>query len=405
MTKNIAVLGYGVVGSGVVEVFYKNRRSMERKIGEDMDIKYILIKSPKDAPLYASKFTWTFEDIINDDSVSVVVEVMGGMYPAYDFVKRSLEKGKSVVTSNKELVAMKGAELLAIARKNNVNFLFEASVGGGIPIIRPIHQCLAANEIDEVDGILNGTTNFILTKMIKEKMSFQEALKIAQELGYAEKDPTADVEGIDACRKICILASLAYGEHIYPKNVHAEGISKITLDDVAYAQSVGGAIKLVGSCKRTNGDVFIMVSPCFLPQESQLATVDDVFNGIVVKGDAIGEVMFYGKGAGKLPTASAVMGDVVDCMKAKETIKSLQWEDSKKENNVAPWKNQKIKLFIRLKGKYEQEEILKLFPDCTFLAIPDLQEETAFITDATTAQDAQTALEGYSVVSMIRYLD
>ena len=233
----IAVLGYGVVGSGTVEVFYKNKESLEKKAGQEMDIKYILdVRDFNDSP-YKDKFVKDFNVILNDPEVTVVAEVIGGLKPSYDFVKSSLEAGKSVVTSNKELVAAKGAELLAIAKEKNVNFFFEASVGGGIPIIKPLHACLSANEIDEIAGILNGTTNFILTKMIRDGMDFEKALKIAQELGYAERNPSADVDGHDACRKICILASLAFGKHVYPESVHTEGITKITLEDVEYCDS------------------------------------------------------------------------------------------------------------------------------------------------------------------------
>ena len=233
---------------------------------------------------YHEKFTKDFNKILQDESIKIVVEVLGGLEPAFSYVKACLEHGKSVVTSNKELVAAKGAELLALAQKNNLNFLFEASVGGGIPIIRPISQCLAANEVSEIAGILNGTTNFILTKMIRERMDFSEALKMAQQLGYAERNPAADVEGDDACRKICILASLSYGTHVYPKDVHTEGISKITLEDASYAEAWGGVIKLIGQVKTLeNGKIQIEVCPMFVSRESQLATVDDVFNGILVR--------------------------------------------------------------------------------------------------------------------------
>ena len=242
----IAVLGYGVVGSGTVEVFYKNKESLEKKAGQEMDIKYILdVRDFNDSP-YKDKFVKDFNVILNDPEVTVVAEVIGGLKPSYDFVKSSLEAGKSVVTSNKELVAAKGAELLAIAKEKNVNFFFEASVGGGIPIIKPLHACLSANEIDEIAGILNGTTNFILTKMIRDGMDFEKALKIAQELGYAERNPSADVDGHDACRKICILASLAFGKHVYPESVHTEGITKITQEDVENCDSADCFFKLIG---------------------------------------------------------------------------------------------------------------------------------------------------------------
>ena len=324
----IALMGHGVVGSGVAEVFYKNKESLERKTGKELDIGYILDLRDFPGLPYSDKFVKDFSPIEDDPEVQVVVEVMGGLHPAYEYTRRCLEKGKSVVTSNKELVATKGAELLKLAREHNVNYLFEASVGGGIPIIHPLHLCLAANEITRIAGILNGTTNYILTKMIREKLPFDVALRQAQELGYAERNPEADIEGKDACRKICILASLAFGRHVYPDLVHTEGITKVTLQDVEYAANWGGVIKLIGdACKQPDGKVSIQVAPAFLSRESQLAGVDDVFNGILVHGDATGDVVFYGKGAGKLPTASAVVADVIDAVKADGNSKSLFWKD------------------------------------------------------------------------------
>ena len=260
--------------------------------------------------------------------------------------------GKSVVTSNKELVAAKGAELLQIARDKGVNFFFEASVGGGIPIIRPMHSCLAANKITEIAGILNGTTNFILTKMIREKMDFSAALKMAQELGYAERNPDADVLGHDACRKICILASLAFGRHIYPDSVYTQGITEITLGDVETAGKLGYVIKLIGRAKEENGKVSIMVSPALVSKDSQLAGIDDVFNGILVRGNAIGDVVFYGRGAGKLPTASAVVADIIDAAKATANDRSLFWTDSK-EDFVEPFENVSSAFMLRLKGSVD----------------------------------------------------
>ena len=327
---DIAVLGHGVVGSGVLEVLLSHRESIAKRAKEELNVKYILdIREFPDLP-YCDRFTKDFDRILNDDSVKIVVEVMGGLEPAFPYVKACLEHGKSVVTSNKELVAAKGAELLAIAQRNNLNFLFEASVGGGIPIIRPISQCLAANEVSEIAGILNGTTNFILTKMIREHMGFEEALELAQQLGYAERDPAADVEGDDACRKICILASLAFGTHVYPRDVHTEGITHVTLGDVGYAEAWGGVIKLIGEVKTLEyGKIQIEVCPMFVSRESQLSSVDDVFNGIMVRGDATGDVVFYGKGAGKLPTASAVVADVIDALKNGVKIHdSLFWQES-----------------------------------------------------------------------------
>lgn len=346
----IAVLGHGVVGSGVLEVLTTHADSITQRAKEEIRVKHILDLREFPGLPYADLFTKDFNVILNDPEVRIVVEVMGGLHPAFDYVKACLENGKSVVTSNKELVATKGAELLAIAQKNNLNFLFEASVGGGIPIIRPISQCLAANEVSEIAGILNGTTNFILTKMIRDRMGFEEALKMAQELGYAERDPSADVEGADACRKICILASLAFGTHVYPDTVHTEGITKITLADVAYAEAWGGVIKLIGEVKRLeNGQIHIMVAPMFVSRESQLANVDDVFNGIMVRGDATGDVVFYGKGAGKLPTASAVVADVIDCVKHFKARKYLFWEDSK-PGYVASFEDLEETVFLRVRG-------------------------------------------------------
>ncbi len=347
---DIAVLGHGVVGSGVLEVLLSHRESIAKRAKEELNVKYILdIREFPDLP-YCDRFTKDFDSILNDDSVKIVVEVMGGLEPAFSYVKACLEHGKSVVTSNKELVAAKGAELLAIAQRNNLNFLFEASVGGGIPIIRPISQCLAANEVSEIAGILNGTTNFILTKMIREHMGFEEALELAQQLGYAERDPAADVEGDDACRKICILASLAFGTHVYPRDVHTEGITHVTLGDVGYAEAWGGVIKLIGEVRTLeNGKIQIEVCPMFVSRESQLSSVDDVFNGIMVRGDATGDVVFYGKGAGKLPTASAVVADVIDCVKHFKARKYLFWEDAK-PGYVEPYENMVEDVFIRAKG-------------------------------------------------------
>ena len=347
----IAVLGHGVVGSGVLEVLMTHKGSIARRADVEIKVKHILDLREFPGLPYSHLFTKDFNVILNDPEVTVVVEVMGGLDPAFQYVKACLEHGKSVVTSNKELVAEKGAELLAIAKENNLNFLFEASVGGGVPIIRPISQCLAANEVGEIAGILNGTTNFILTKMIREHMSFADALQLAQQLGYAERDPSADVEGADACRKICILASLAYGTHVYPREVHTEGITKITLEDVAYAEAWGGVIKLIGQVKMLeSGKIHIGVCPMFVSRESQLAGVDDVFNGILVRGDATGDVVFYGKGAGKLPTASAVVADVIDCVKHFAKRKYLYWEDAKPDY-VEPFDVMPTDVFVHIQGK------------------------------------------------------
>lgn len=358
---SVAIMGHGTVGSGVAEILTTHKQKLFKAVGEELYVKHILdLREFPDSPL-ADRFTKNFEDIVNDIEVRVVVEVMGGTNPAYDFVKRCLQAGKSVVTSNKELVAKHGAELLAVAKENNANFLFEASVGGGIPIIRPLSQCLVANEVDEIAGILNGTTNFIFGKMINDNMDFSDALKLAQDLGYAERNPEADIEGHDACRKICILASLAFGKHIYPDNVYTKGISEITLDDVKYADSLNYVIKLIGDVKKTeDGKLDILVAPMLLSKDCILSDINDVFNGILVKGDCTGDVMFYGKGAGKLPTASAVVADVVDCAKHLKARKRIFWTDSD-GSQVASYKDSMTAMYIRVAGKGEMAQ--SLFPD------------------------------------------
>lgn len=409
--KKIAVMGFGVVGSGVVELCDRNAASIERRAGEPIEVKYILDLRDFPGSPYEGLVIHDFDTILNDPEVSVVAEVMGGLEPAFSYSKALLSAGKSVVTSNKELVAQKGAELLQLAKAHNVNYLFEASVGGGIPIIRPLHMCLAANEIDEIAGILNGTTNFILTKMIRESMPFAEALALAQSLGYAERNPAADVEGTDACRKICILASLAYGKHVYPQEVHTEGITGVTLRDVQYAEDWGGVIKLIGRARRLpDGRVFAMVSPAFISHESQLSSVDDVFNGILVRGNATGDVVFYGKGAGKLPTASAVVGDIIDCVKAKGTIRSLGWSDSNADT-VCDWRQVPETFCLCCSGPDAQAAARSLFGDIRFLHCAGApEEECAFITPALTGErldEKRRQLEaaGLQVLSAIRVLD
>ena len=409
-----AVMGYGVVGSGVVEVLTEHKDSIAKRTKEEIGIKYILdIRDFPDSP-FQDKFTKSFEDIINDDEVRVVAEVMGGVHPAYEFTRQCLEKGKSVVTSNKELVATKGAELLRIAKENNANYLFEASVGGGIPIIRPMSQCLAANDVIEIAGILNGTTNFILTKMIRENMSFEDALKMAQELGYAERNPAADVEGLDAGRKICILASLAYGKHVYPDYVHTKGITDITLEDVSYAASWGGVIKLIGQVKRLeDGKLDITVEPMFVDKNSQLANVDDVFNGILVRGDSTGDVVFYGKGAGKLPTASAVVADIMDCVKHLGKRKYLDWAEGD-GSIVKAYNETEYPVYLRVMGEDKQsafEKAQELFSDARVIVRADAPKgEMAFVTGEMTVEKQEKAIEamkeaGYEILSKIRISD
>ncbi len=404
----IAVLGFGVVGSGTVELFYKNKNKIVEKAGTDLDIKYILdIRDFPGSP-FEGKFTKDINDILNDDEVTLVAEVMGGVNPAFDFVKSCLERGKSVVSSNKELVAKKGAELLRTAKEHNCNFLFEASTGGAIPIIRPLHQCLAANDITAVAGILNGTTNFILTKMINENMPFAEALSTAQKLGYAEKDPTADVEGHDACRKICILSSLVFGKHVYPDWVHCEGISSITAEDAQYAENWGGAVKLIGSVKRTaDGKILPIVRPAFVCGANQLSNVNDVFNGIMVYGDAIDQVMFYGRGAGKFPTASAIVADLIDAAKMKGTSISQVWEDSKDNSFIADYKEDVLPFYVRVQG-VSKDRAKEVFGEVEFLTRENCPaDEIAFITPEIKEKDFDEKLTqlGGKVLGKIRVLN
>lgn len=408
----IAVMGYGVVGSGTVEVFYKNHKSIKEKVGDDIELKYILDLRDFDDSPYKDKFIKDFNIILNDSEISVVAEVIGGLNPSYGYVKALLEAGKSVITSNKELVAEKGAELLKIARENNVNFFFEASVGGGIPIIRPLHHCLAANEIGEIAGILNGTTNFILTKMISEKTPFDDALKMAQSLGYAERNPSADVDGLDACRKICILSSLAFGKHIYPKNVHTEGIAGITPEDVMYCNNFGGAVKLICWASRRSDKAAVMVCPAFISNNSQLSGVNDVFNAILVRGDATGDVMFYGKGAGKLPTASAVVSDIIIAAKMNGNSKSLYWEDSD-GSFVVDYKALETRFYVRLICK-DREKALRAAEEMWGKLLMlhrdgEAANEAVFITNAINEgkfeQDCGILAEFADIKGKIRVLD
>ena len=378
---DIAIMGHGVVGSGVAEVVLSHSASIEKKAKQKINIKYILdLREFPNLP-YSDKFTKDFSVILNDPDIKVVAEVMGGVSPAFEFVKALLESGKSVVTSNKELVAVKGAELLKIAQDNNVNFLFEASVGGGIPVLRPMAQCLNANEITEIYGILNGTTNFILTKMVKENLSFDVALKMAQDLGYAERNPDADVLGHDACRKVCILAALGFGKHVYPEQVATEGITEISLDDVDYADKLGYVIKLIGSAKRLENDkITASVYPALVSRENMLSGVNDVYNAVSIKGDTVDDVMFYGRGAGKFPTASAVVADIIDCVKHLSARKYLFWEENE-EGYVEELENTPTRLFVHLVNCTDEtsREIKTLFSPFEILS-NGIAKEIVFIT-------------------------
>ncbi|WP_122790253.1 homoserine dehydrogenase [Intestinibacillus sp. Marseille-P6563] len=347
----VAVLGHGTVGSGVYEVFDMNAERIARAVGEPVEVKYVLDLRDFSHLPYGHKFVSDFSVIENDPEVTVVAEVMGGVGAAYEFTKRCLLAGKSVCTSNKELVATRGEELLQIAKEKNVNYLFEASVGGGIPVIRPMLQCLAANEILEIRGILNGTTNYILSEMIHKGVSFEDALKQAQANGYAEKDPTADIEGHDACRKISILSDLAFGDKFDPNEVSCEGITKITLQDVEEAGKLGYVIKLIGRAVRCDdGTAYAYVAPHLIPKEHPLAAVEDVFNAIMIDGNATGDVMFYGKGAGKLATASAVVADMMDAMAHREKRRPVEWGDGSK-HLLRPLGTLESKWYVRKDGQ------------------------------------------------------
>ncbi len=400
-------MGHGVVGSGVAEILLTHKQKLFASLGEEIYIKKILdLREFPDSPI-ADRFTKDFEEIINDLEIRVVVEVMGGLNPAYDYVKRCLKAGKSVATSNKELVAAHGAELLAIAKEENVNFMFEASVGGGIPIIRPMNQCLVANNVGEVAGILNGTTNFILTKMIEDGMQFADALKLAQDLGFAERNPAADIEGHDACRKICILASLAYGRHVYPDSVHTEGITDITLNDVKLAKEFGYVIKLIGKVKKlSDGSLDILTAPMLVPLNSQLSSIDYEFNGIMVRGDCTGDVVFYGKGAGKLPTASAVVADIVDCCKHLKARRFLFWADGD-GSNIIDYKDSVSAMYLRVSGDDAEAKAQKLFGEISTVRSGG---ELAVITPEIRYGDCQSKCaelrdSGVNVLSVIRIGD
>lgn len=343
----IAIMGLGTVGTGVAKVVAENARQIERKLGEPLQVKTILVRHFKDGP-YRQLMTDDFTRIEEDDAIRVVVETIGGGEAAYEYTKRALNAGKHVVTANKQLVAEKGCELLALAKKRGVNYLFEASVGGGIPVLHPLTQCMAANRIDEVYGILNGTTNYILTRMVRAGATFADALREAQEKGYAEADPTADVEGIDAGRKICILADLAFGRQVDPAAVPMEGISRLSLDDVRIAQRAGYRIKLLGRALRLGSGRTAYVAPHLVPEDHPLANVEDVFNAVVVKGNATGEVMFYGRGAGEMPTASACVADVMEALQASPRREEIGWE-ADPEGFVAP-QTVPLRHYFRIRG-------------------------------------------------------
>lgn len=372
----IAVLGYGTIGSGVVEIVNTNAATIAKRAGEEIEVKYVLDLRDFPGDPVQDILVHDYSIIAQDEDVDIIVETMGGTKPAYDFVKTALLNGKSVCSSNKELVAAHGAELLQIAREKNVNFYFEASVGGGIPIIRPLNQCITADEIESINGILNGTTNFILTKMAEEGADFDVVLKQAQELGYAEKDPTADVEGYDACRKIAILTSLAYGQQVDYQDIYTEGITKITAEDFEYAKKINAAIKIFGTSKKVGDNVYAMVAPQMVYSSEPLYSVNGVFNAISVTGNMLGEVMFYGAGAGKLPTASAVVADVVDATIHKDENVPVTWESEKLP--IAPMEEMENAFFVRV-AEADRSKITELFGDVTMIDA-GIAGECGFIT-------------------------
>ncbi len=393
---NVAILGYGVVGSGVAEVIRKNSESIAQRAGTEIRVKWILdIRDFPDSP-DKDVLTKNADDVFNDKDVSIVVETIGGATIAAQFTKRALEAGKSVVTSNKELVASQGPELLQLAREKGVSYLFEASVGGGIPIIRPLNQCLAANEINGITGILNGTTNYIFTQMKKEGKSFEAALKEAQQNGYAEQNPTADVEGHDACRKLAILSSIAYNEFVDYSNIYTEGITKITTADMKYAEAMNGVIKLIAVSRKLGGKIFARVSPAIISKEHPLSNVEDVFNAIVVKGDAIGDAMFYGRGAGKLPTASAVVADVIDIAKHPDFGTKSVWVRTN-ENNVIAIEESPAKFLVRVaaeKTADAKDDVKAAFGEVEYIDLGTKVQgvEVAFITPVLTEKEIKEKL-------------
>lgn len=400
---SIAVLGYGTIGSGVVEVLNTNCESIKKRAGDHINIKYVLDLREFPGDPIMEKLVHDVNIIIEDPDIKIVVEVMGGVEPAYTFVKQAMLKGKSVITSNKELVAKHGAELLELAKSNHLNFLFEASVGGGIPIIRPLNQSLTADEIVEITGILNGTTNYILTKMSDEGLDYDTALAEAQKLGYAERNPAADVEGYDACRKIAILSSLAFGMQVDYEDIYTEGITKITDTDIKYAKSMGARIKLfASSIRKDDSVVYAMVAPVMVKANHPLYSVNDVYNGIFVKGNVIGDVMFYGSGAGKLPTASAVVADVVDAAKHIGTNIWTIWSSKKLE--LTDINQVEHRFFIRMKdGLPVKEEVAKHFGNVEEVNLPEITGEYAFITENVTEQSLKEKInELDGVLSIIR---
>ena len=380
----VAVLGYGTVGSGVVEVLEKNSEALSKKALDELSVKYILDLRDFPGDPHEDKIVHDYKQIVEDEEIKIICETMGGVGAAYEFTKQALMAGKSVCTSNKELVALHGPELIALAKENKCNYLFEASVGGGIPIIRPINCALTAEKIEVIAGILNGTTNYILSKMEKEGAEFETVLKEAQELGYAERNPEADVEGHDACRKIAILSSLMLGKHVDYSKIYTEGITKITPVDFAYAKAMGMSIKLLAVSKECDDKAFAMVSPRMISAEHPLHMVNDVFNAVFVTGNMLGDSMYYGKGAGKLPTASAVVGDVVDCARHLGKTVTCIWD--REEAPLMDVADAQNKFFFRVKTGNE-ERVKDVFGNPEAVKLPGVEDEVAYVTGSLTEKD------------------
>lgn len=399
----IAVFGYGTVGSGVVEVLETNQKEIGRRAGDKIRVKYVLdIRDFQDDPIQ-KRIVHDVDVILTDPEIEVICETMGGIEPAYTFTKKALTSGKSVCTSNKELVAAHGAELMRIAGEHQCSYLFEASVGGGIPIIRTMNNALTAEKIDRIEGILNGTTNYILTKMERDGSDFDMILKEAQKLGYAERNPAADVEGHDACRKIAILSSILYGHNVDYKQIYTEGITRITPKDFAYAKAIDCKIKLIGLSVITKEGEFAMVSPRLVPSYSPIASVNDVFNGIQIHSNMLDTSLYYGRGAGKLPTASAVVGDVVECVKKLGTSIPAAWDESEKKLTENAAFRQRY--LVRIKGKPEalRQKAEDVFGKVRAVQIPEAADEFAVLTEEMSEREYLDAAEGFAeIISMIR---
>ncbi len=394
-----AVMGFGTIGSGVVEVLTVNKESIAKRVGDTIEVKYVLDLRNFEGDPIQEKIVHDYKTIAEDKEVSIVVEAMGGVEPAYTFVKAMLEAGKHVATSNKALVAEKGAELLELAKAKNVNFQFEASVGGGIPIIRSLKSCLTADVVEEITGIINGTTNYMMTEMSEKGADFDDVLKDAQAKGYAEKDPTADIEGYDAGRKIAILTSLVCGQQVDFEDIHTEGISHITSTDIKYAKAMGRAIKLLATSKKTEDGYAAMVAPFLLAPEHPLYSVKGVFNAVFVKGNMLGDAMFYGSGAGKLPTASAVVADVVEMAKHMDQHIEIEWKQEKLE--LVDFKKAENKFFVRANASVE--EVTAVFGQAEFVSAEGISDEIGFITDTMTETEfEEKAAQLPNVIQTIR---